>query len=412
LDNSYALTVGQVTRYLKELLAIDDILNDLWLRGEVSGFTRHTSGHLYFTLKDADSQMRCVMWRTDAARLRFPVEQGVQVVAFGNVGIYEKTGVYQLQVREMRPDGLGALHMAYERLKERLAHEGLFDEDRKRPLPYLPRRVALITSPVGAALQDMLRILHDRNPRVDILLVPALVQGDLAPDSIEQALEVAARAEGVELIILARGGGSLEDLWAFNDEKVARAIYRCPLPVVSAVGHETDTTIADFVADCRCPTPSAAAQTVVPDWQELREHVAELWERATYQARRRIEAERSRLSRALERSVFEDPAELTRRRRQDIEALSARLAERSKLKVEGSRQKLSSLVAKMDALNPLSVLARGYGIFVRSGNGRRPVNSIEQVSVGEAGDLMLNDGSLHCEVVGKEPRVWNPQQKL
>ncbi|HEY3283467.1 MAG TPA: exodeoxyribonuclease VII large subunit [Armatimonadota bacterium] len=412
MDNSYALTVGQVTRYLKELLAIDDILNDLWLRGEVSGFTRHTSGHLYFTLKDADSQMRCVMWRTDAARLRFPVEQGVQVVAFGNVGIYEKTGVYQLQVREMRPDGLGALHMAYERLKERLAHEGLFDEDRKRPLPYLPRRVALITSPVGAALQDMLRILHDRNPRVDILLVPALVQGDLAPDSIEQALEVAARAEGVELIILARGGGSLEDLWAFNDEKVARAIYRCPLPVVSAVGHETDTTIADFVADCRCPTPSAAAQTVVPDWQELREHVAELWERATYQARRRIEAERSRLSRALERSVFEDPAELTRRRRQDIEALSARLAERSKLKVEGSRQKLSSLVAKMDALNPLSVLARGYGIFVRSGNGRRPVNSIEQVSVGEAGDLMLNDGSLHCEVVGKEPRVWNPQQKL
>ena len=268
-------------------------LNDVWVKGEISNLRCPSSGHRYFTLKDDMARIRCVLFRGKGQRLQFDLADGLTVIVRGSVSMYEAAGDIQLYVEEMLPAGLGALHLAFEQLKEKLQKEGLFDQ--KRPLPYFPRRVGVITSPTGAAVRDMLSVLRRRNPTVHVLLIPAVVQGEAAPESICRAFELAGRQKDLDVILFGRGGGSLEELWAFNDERVARAIYRSPVPTISAVGHEIDYTIADFVADCRAPTPSAAAELAVPEWKTLKEAVEDLRHRSRQALIRRVDHLRQRL---------------------------------------------------------------------------------------------------------------------
>ena len=279
-------SVTELTRYLASLITGDPVLQGVWVRGEISNFTRHTSGHMYFTLKDDAARIRAVMFRGQNRTLRFTPENGMLVLAFGSVGVYERNGDYQIYVEMLEPVGQGSLNLAFEQLKEKLGKEGLFAPERKRPLPRLPQKVALITSPTGAAVRDLINILRRRRPNLDILLIPALVQGEEAPESLVAALGTAGQISDLDLVIIGRGGGSLEELWAFNDERVARAIAASSHPVISAVGHETDFTIADFVADLRAPTPSAAAELAVPDQNELTRDVLALRERLSRAARR------------------------------------------------------------------------------------------------------------------------------
>lgn len=364
LDCIQALAIGQVNRYIKELIASDEILNDVWIRGEVLDCTRHGSGHLFFTLKDSEAELRCVMWRSSAVGLRFAVEAGVQVVAYGSVSVYEKRGYYQFQALHLEPDGQGARHLALERLKHRLEAEGLFDPVRKRPLPLLPRRVALVTSRNGAAVQDLIRIIQTRHPEQDLVVVPAKVQGDGAPDSLVRSLGVAARLPDVEVIIVGRGGGSAEDLWAFNDERVARAIFASPVPVVSAVGHEIDTCIADLVADLRAPTPSAAAAAVVPDTAELRMRLDEMEGDLGRRLAERLSLADTRLRRLIDRPILSQPQALMESRSLCVQQLRRRMAFAARRRLEAGDGASRALAARLDALSPLSVLARGYAVLM------------------------------------------------
>ena len=282
------LTVSELTQAVKETLELDARFQNILVRGEISNFKHHTSGHMYFTLKDEKSRLKCVMFRSHNARLRFRPEDGLKVIAGGRLGVYEVAGEYQLYVEELYPEGLGALHLAFEQLKAKLQAEGLFDPARKRPLPGLPRTVGIVTSPTGAAIRDMVSVLRRRFPNVNILLAPAIVQGDAGPPSVIRALELLNWRDDVDVIIVGRGGGSLEELWTFNDEGVARAIAASRIPVISAVGHETDFTIADFVADRRAPTPSAAAEIAVPERAKLLQDVRDQEERLRLAIQKRI----------------------------------------------------------------------------------------------------------------------------
>jgi len=289
--------VSQITAYIKELFDSDYPLQDLWLEGEVSNYSQAASGHVYFTLKDEEAQIRCVMWRSQVERQAYLPQNGEAIIAHGRISVYEAGGRYQLYVDDIQPAGVGLLYLQFEALKERLAAEGLFDAERKRPLPPFPRRLGVVTSPTAAALKDIVNVLRRRYPVVEVVLSPTLVQGDEAPSQIVAAIEALNEHTDVDAIIVARGGGSLEELWAFNDERVARAIYASQVPVVTGVGHETDFTIADFVADVRAPTPSAAAEVAVPDRQELRGMVESWRGRLAHLMRGRIEEERRTCSR-------------------------------------------------------------------------------------------------------------------
>ncbi|HED24818.1 MAG TPA: exodeoxyribonuclease VII large subunit, partial [Firmicutes bacterium] len=269
-NNIRIYQVSEINRYIKGLLQGDPVLQDIRVAGELSNFKHHRSGHMYFTLKDGNSSLRCVFFKRDNQRCPFRPEDGLGVVAHGNISIYEPDGVYQLYVQEMEPAGMGSLFLAFEQLKRKLEAEGLFRAELKKDIPFLPRKIAVITSPTGAALQDIITTLQKRSPQVDILVVESLVQGPAAAEDIERAIDLVNKRPDIDLIILARGGGSLEDLWPFNEERVARAIHRSLIPIISAVGHETDFTIADFAADLRAPTPTAGAQAAVPDSAELK----------------------------------------------------------------------------------------------------------------------------------------------
>ena len=395
METAFALTVSQLNRYLKELLSLDDVLAGVWLRGEASNVTRHASGHLYFTLKDADAQMSCAMWKPDAARLRFPVESGAAYLARGRVTIWEKRGSLQFSVEHLEPDGRGALHVAYERLKKRLESEGLFDDSRKRPLPGIPRRVGIVTSLTGAAVHDMIRILRERHPRIDLVLIPAVVQGDGAPESLAAAITAAARIPDLDVIIVGRGGGSIEDLWAFNDERVVRAVSESTVAVVSAVGHETDFTLVDFAADVRAATPTAAAQVVAPAILELHEGVDALLDAVFSATARRLREERSRVETCLDRAVFHHPLEMTRRRRAQVELLRSRLPRAVEAMARFQREHAMGLAGRLDALSPLGVLARGYAIARGPGG---VIRSVVELSPGDRIGVQVSDGKLDCSV--------------
>ncbi|BAD40831.1 exodeoxyribonuclease VII large subunit [Symbiobacterium thermophilum] len=390
------LTVRELTRYVKDLLDEDPLLRSVWVQGEISNFKWHHSGHIYFTLKDEVAQVKVVMFRSYANRLRFRPENGMQVIVQGNVTVFERDGVYQLYAAAMEPYGLGALHLEFEQLKRRLAAEGLFDEALKRPIPSLPRAVGLVTAPTGAAIRDMITVARRRFPGMRLVLAPALVQGPDAPESLIRALGLVARVPEVDVVIIGRGGGSLEDLWAFNDERLARAIRACPVPVVSAVGHETDYTIADFAADLRAPTPSAAAELVVPSRSELLGVVDGLRIRLSTAARRSVERRRIRLRALTERPVLQRPQGRVLQDRQRLDGLVRRLEYLGGSLLAARRRELGGLAGRLEALSPLAVLARGYAI-ARTEEGR-VVKDAAQLQVGDRLDVLLHRGSVRCQV--------------
>jgi len=401
-----ALTVAELTRVIKGLVEGDPGLRDVWVEGELSNFKHHTSGHMYFTLKDEQATLRAVMFRGRNQALAFRPESGMRVYARGYVGIYERDGQYQLYVQELEPAGLGSLHLAFEQLKARLAAEGLFDQRLRRPLPQVPTAVGLITSPTGAALRDMVRVARRRWPGVRLVVIPVLVQGVEAPADIRRGLALAGGLGWLDVVILGRGGGSLEELWAFNDEGVARMIRSCPVPVVSAVGHETDFTIADFAADLRAPTPSAAAELVVPDRAHLLRHVDGLAARAAGSLRARLRRERQRLMSLRDRPALRHPRASLEAGWQRLDGLNGRLAAAWRFVRERRSERLGGLAARLEALSPLGVLSRGYAVCRRVDGGL--VRSWRDVSVGEDVEVLLGEGRLDCRVQARNAGAAAP----
>lgn len=370
------LTVSQLNRYLKALLDGDQNLSSVFLSGEISNFTNHyKSGHLYFSLKDSQCVVRAVMFAPQARRLRFAPQDGMKVIVRGRVTIYEQSGQYQLYVDDMQPDGLGALNLAYEQMKARLAAEGLFDAARKKPLPQFPKAVGVVTSPTGAAVQDIKQILGRRYPLAEVILCPVQVQGAGAAEQIAEAVARFNRLDCADVLIVGRGGGSIEDLWAFNEEIVARAVAGSQIPVISAVGHETDFTICDFVADLRAPTPSAAAELAVPDIRELAASITGVRQRMRQSLG--LEMHRMRVDQMVDR--------LTRKMGRELENGKMRLAEKS---------------AALQALSPLKVLSRGYTVALDAQG--KTVKTTEKITQGDSLSLILQDGTISCTVTEVE----------
>jgi len=390
-------TVSQVTSRIKTWLDNDRVLQDLWLEGEVSNWRSAPSGHIYFTLKDAAASLRCVMWRSTAQQLAYlPEGDGVAVLAHGKISVYELSGQYQLYVDDLQPAGLGALYVEFERLKARLAQEGLFDRP-KRPLPPFPRCIGVVTSPSGAVWRDIQNVLRRRYPLAEVILAPTLVQGEEAPSQIVAALRAVSQVPGVDVIILARGGGSIEDLWAFNDERVARALAAAPVPVVCGVGHETDVTIADYVADLRAPTPSAAAELVVPDRRELARQVADYRARLVAGAQETVTRRRRQLLSELRALRRLSPQSWIDRYRQRVDELSHAAQRASAYRLALNREQLRGLRLRLSALDPKATLQRGYAIVRRAAD-QRVVNRVGQVAPGDHLVIHVSDGTFKSMV--------------
>ncbi len=390
-------TVSQVTQYIKSLFDVDPMLQDLWVEGEVSNFSRSTAGHVYFTLKDAQAQLRCVVWRSQWANLEHSPANGHAVVVHGHTSVYEAQGNYQLYVDQVRPLGAGALFLQFQALKDKLQREGLFAAERKRPLTGFPRRLGIVTSPLGAAIRDILNVLKRRYPLAEVILAPTLVQGDEAPPQIVAAIEALNTYTDVDAIVVARGGGSLEELWAFNDERVARAIFASRAPVISGIGHETDFTIADFVADVRAPTPSAAAELAVPDQEALREQILQRGNGLCQEVRRCIAERQSKVEHALALLRRLSPRTWVDRGRQDLDDCRQRMLMVQQHRLELLRGRLIGLQLRLHALNPDSTLQRGYAIVSRRDTGA-VVTRTFQVASGDAINVRVSDGHFTSKV--------------
>ncbi len=389
-------SVAQVTRYLKELLESDHNLADLWVQGEVSNFSQPRSGHLYFTIKDGSSALKCVMWRSMAQRQRYLPQDGDAIEVHGSISIYEASGQYQLYADTIRPVGEGALYQEFLRLKAQLEAEGLFDAERKRSVPEWPRRIGIVTSPTGAALRDMLNILKRRYPLVEVILAPTAVQGEAAPPGIVSALRTLNLIATPDLILLARGGGSIEDLWAFNDEGVARTIFASEAPVISGVGHETDFTIADFVADLRAPTPTAAAELATPDWADLMAALNDQNQRLVRATLGQTAAQRWTLKELRNRLQRQTPLTRIQNDRQRLDEFVHRseLTLGHQLKLHGSQ--LSGLGRRLESLNPMAILNRGYAVVSQADG--TIVRSVTQVQPGDELNVRVSDGEFDIRV--------------
>ena len=395
MSNIY--TVSQVNQYIKALLDRDRELTALYVRGEISNYKAYPSGHHYFSLKDGEGAIRCVMFKREAMSLRFRPENGMKVIAFGRVAVFPRDGQYQLYCTALTPEGVGDLHLAFEQLKQKLYAEGLFDPAHKKPIPRFPKRIALITSAAGAAVRDMLRILGARWPMAEVFLLPVRVQGTEAPGELCAAIAWANRHQVADLIITGRGGGSMEDLWAFNDENVARTIYHSAIPVISAVGHEPDVTIADFVADLRAATPSNAAELAVPDQNEVAEWLRQMEGRLAQAMGRKLERARKDLDRAARCRALQDPMNYVDDKRMVLDYQREKLAAGLNAALNRERQRFGQLASKLDALSPLKVLGRGYAI-PRKGDGG-VVRSVSDVTPGDQLKLRVADGEISCQVV-------------
>ena len=396
-----AFSVSQLNEYVKMLLEGNPNLNDLWVQGEISGAKLYSSGHLYFSLKDTDSVISAVMFKGSVMRMEFDPENGMKVLAHGRLSAYPPRGQYQFIVDRMIPDGAGALAVAFEQLKAKLGAEGLFDPGRKKPLPSHPRRIGVVTSPSGAAVHDIIRVAKKRCPSTEILIFPSLVQGAEAPAYLRGGIQYFNAVkddpeQGVDLIIIGRGGGSAEDLWGFNDERLARAIAASEIPVVSAVGHEVDFTICDFVADLRAATPSAAAELSLPDKEDLSRQVNSLATRLNAAESTRIRRYRTQLDRLAASRVLTSPEGAYRLRRETVAGLYKRLDLSASRRLEGKRQAMERVIAQLGALNPLSVLGRGYAL-VQDGEGR-VIPTVSQLPLGETVRLRFSDGSARVRV--------------
>ena len=395
------LTVTQLNMYIKSCFDSDENLLSVFIAGEISNFTNHyKSGHLYFSLKDEKCAVKAVMFSQYARRLRFLPEDGMRVIVRGRVSVYEVSGQYQLYVEDLQPDGLGALNLAYEQLKAKLSAEGLFREERKRPIPRYPERIGVITSPTGAAVHDIQQILERRWPLAQIVFCPVLVQGEGAAPQIAGAIRRFNQDMAADVLIVGRGGGSAEDLWAFNEESVARAVAESKIPVISAVGHETDFTICDFVADLRAPTPSAAAELAAPDRMETINILTSVAERMKYALQNQIGERKKQLDLLMESRVLRYPEERISVERMKVDALSEQMGKQMQDILKKENTELSTLAAKLSALNPLQVLARGYSV-VKKENGE-VVTDIIQVENGENVKVELQEGRLLCKVLEKQ----------
>ncbi len=391
------LSVSEVNKYIKDLVARDIILSGLWVKGEISNFKNHYSGHFYFTLKDEKAVIKCVMFRSHAAALPFVPEDGMKILARGYVSVFERDGQYQLYVEEMQPDGVGALYVAFEKLKAKLQQEGLFDEARKRRLPYMPGSIGVVTSSTGAVVRDIINILSRRFYNVTIKVYPVQVQGEGAAGQIAAGIRRLNELANVDVIIVARGGGSLEELWAFNEEIVARSIYHSKIPVISAVGHETDFTISDFVADVRASTPSAAAELVMPERAAVENRLDGLNMRLRNAILKRTSIERLKLKRLNESVAFRQPLNRVYQERMHLDVQKKYLQKALTALNAGYRSRLGTLAAGLDALSPLNSLARGYSI-VRSVKDDTLVKSVSVVHKGDRLEVRVTDGRLECVV--------------
>lgn len=397
---SKVVAVGELTRYLANLISGDKALRNLAVKGEISNFKQYASGHCYFNLKDAQGIIPCVMFRSSASRLRFRPEDGMAVIAAGSVNVYVEGGRYQLYVNDMLPDGVGDLAMAFEQLKARLSQEGLFDQEHKKPLPIYPATIGIVTSPSGAVLRDIYRVSKRRFPGIRLVLKPVQVQGVGAAEQIAQAVDFFNANYPVDVIIVGRGGGSLEDLWAFNEEVVVRAIYNSHIPVISAVGHETDFTLADFVADERAATPSQAAEMAVRDGQEIAAQLLSLRTRLRNSAVHQLDIRRKSIVHLLNRPVMENPRLMLEQRMERLDNLTARLGQNSGMQLKQQVQHLTHLMDKLELMNPMNTLRRGYGMVRSKDN--RVIATIQEVQAGDRILVELQDGIIHAQTVALE----------
>lgn len=402
-DERQVFTVTALNEYIKLKLETDEALMRVFIRGEISNFTNHKSGHFYFTVKDETSRIAAVMFRSSASKLAFIPENGMKVIVGGRVSAYVRDGQYQIYVDTLEPDGVGALYIAYEQLKAKLGAEGLFDEAKKKPLPRYPMRIGVITSPTGAAIRDIINILGRRFPIAEVVLYPSLVQGESAAPQLIEGLRYFNEKKNVNVIIIGRGGGSLEDLWAFNSEALVREVAASELPVISAVGHEIDFTLCDFAADRRAPTPSAAAELAVPERYELKRKLGNVTARLELLEGKKLELLRSTLERMRKSRALTDPRNFIDDRRMALGVAEDKLYNRITFLLERKKSALAGKTAKLDAMNPLSVLSRGYGAaFAPDGT---VIRSAAQVEKGSDISLMLSDGTVRatvCDIVMNE----------
>ena len=397
MQNTLVLSVSQLNRYIKMNFDADENLANIFISGAISNFTNHyRTGHLYFTLKDDSAAVRAVMFNSSAKRLKFMPEDGMKVIARGRVSVYEASGQYQLYVDDMQPDGVGALNLAYEQLKEKLQKEGLFSELHKKPLPPYPEKVGVITSPTGAAVRDIINVLGRRFPYAEIVFCPVLVQGDGAHLQLTDAVNLFNSERAADVIIIGRGGGSIEDLWEFNDEGLARAVYNSEIPVISAVGHETDFTICDFVADMRAPTPSAAAELAVPDANELQYALSALKNRMFLNVSSGIADRRSRLEYLTSKGALKSPDEMLSNRSQRLDTAFSKMLSSYENRIGGKKVEFISAATALSKLDPMSVLMRGFA-FVSDKNGKN-VYSSQALAKGDKINVRFHDGSAVCEV--------------
>lgn len=397
---SKVVAVGELTRYLANLISGDRALRNLAVKGEISNFKQYASGHCYFNLKDAQGIIPCVMFRSSASRLRFRPEDGMAVIAAGSVNVYVEGGRYQLYVNDMLPDGVGDLAMAFEQLKAKLSQEGLFDQEHKKPLPIYPATIGIVTSPSGAVLRDIYRVSKRRFPGIRLVLKPVQVQGAGAAEQIAQAVDFFNAHYPVDVLIVGRGGGSLEDLWAFNEEVVVRAIYNSAIPVISAVGHETDFTLADFVADERAATPSQAAEMAVRDGQEIAAQLLGLQTRLRNSAVQQLDIRRKGIEHFLTRPVMENPHLMLEQRMERLDTLAARLGQSGSQQLKQQVQHLTHLMDKLELMNPMNTLRRGYGMVRSKDN--RVIATIQEVQAGDRIQVELQDGIIHAQAVALE----------
>ncbi len=389
-------SVSQLNSYVKGVLDKDENLVHIFVTGEISNFKAHYSGHLYMTVKDETASIKAVMFAGNAGKLRFKPENGMKILAFGTVSLFPRDGSYQLYINDMQPDGIGALNIAFEQLKKKLEAEGLFKQEYKKPLPKFPKRVGVVTSATGAAVQDIFNVLNRRFPVAQVVLRPCQVQGDGAAEDIAKAIYEFNQLNGADVLIVGRGGGSIEDLWAFNEEIVARAVFESKIPVISAVGHETDYTICDFVSDLRAPTPSAAAECAVPDIFELKSNLISLKQHIYSLTKNRIDIERGKLNSIEKSGALRDPLTNINEKRRELVYITEKLTTLTNSVFENNKSKLSALAGKLDALSPLGVISRGYALVEKDG---KPITKISNLKKDDSVCVKLSDGSFNAKVI-------------
>ena len=391
-----AVSVTELNRYIKDKIATDEALSNIIVKGEISNFKNHYTGHMYFTLKDENSLIKCIMFKTYASKLNFMPKDGMKVFVLGGVSVFERDGIYQIYVKAMQEDGVGALYREYEKLKQELEKQGLFDEAHKKKIPLMPKIVGVLTSQTGSVIKDIINVSTRRNPNVYIRLLPVPVQGEDAASKIVKGIKKMNDEKLADVLILARGGGSLEDLWPFNEEIVAHAIYESEIPIISAVGHETDFTIADFVADLRAPTPSAAAELAVPDIYEVKQKINLYQNRLRLSLSKKMEIMKLRYEKSMSSQIFKDPTRMISDYYLKVESQIKNLEKIIKQKEQTQKEKYIKLVSKLDALSPLKTLTRGYSI-VESEN--KIIKSVKELKTGDKIQIRLKDGKKEAQVI-------------